>query len=236
MALDALDALPADAEKGTAVSKMFDKIAPRYDLMNRLMTAGLDQRWRVQALDAIALGPGDRLVDIACGTGDLSELARERGARVVGMDFAREMLRGADRRGIDAGFVQADVASLPLDDGSVTAITCGFALRNFVSLETAFDEMARVLEPGGRLAILEVDRPRFAPIRLGHTLYFDRIVPKLGALLSDEQAYAYLPQSTVYLPEADEMRAMLEKAGFEHVRKRSFLLGSAQLLLGERRA
>lgn len=232
----ALDALPAEAEKGTAVRSMFDKIAPRYDLMNRLMTAGLDQRWRVQALDAIALGPGDRLVDIACGTGDLSELARTRGAQVIGMDFAREMLRGADRRGIDAGFVQADVAALPLADGAVTAITCGFALRNFVSLGTAFEQMARVLEPGGRLAILEVDRPSFTPIRLGHALYFDRIVPKLGALLSDKQAYAYLPQSTVYLPEADEMRAMLEKAGFDRITKRSFLFGSAQLLVAERRA
>jgi len=232
----ALDALPADADKGTAVRSMFDKIAPRYDVMNRLMTAGLDQRWRVQALDAIAVGADDRLVDLACGTGDLSELARARGARVVGMDFAREMLRGATGRAIDAGFVQADVGALPLADAAVTAVTCGFALRNFVSLEAAFGEMARVLAPGGRLAILEVDRPRFAPVRFGHGLYFDRIVPKLGALLSDKQAYAYLPQSIAYLPEAAELRALLEKAGFGHLRKQGFLLGSAQLLTGERLA
>lgn len=230
----ALDALPADAEKGTAVRAMFDKIAPRYDVMNRLMTLGLDQRWRVQALDAIGVGSGDRLVDIACGTGDLSELARARGARVFGMDFAREMLRGAAGRAIDADFVQADVGALPLRDGAVSAITCGFALRNFVSLEVAFGEMSRVLEPGGRLAILEVDRPRFALARFGHAIYFDRIVPKLGALLSDRQAYAYLPQSTAYLPEPGELSALLEKAGFGHLRKRSFLLGSAQLLTGER--
>jgi demethylmenaquinone methyltransferase/2-methoxy-6-polyprenyl-1,4-benzoquinol methylase len=230
----ALDALPTDADKGTAVRTMFDKIAPRYDVMNRLMTLGLDQRWRVQALDAIGVGAQDRLVDLACGTGDLSELARARGARVFGMDFAREMLRGASKRSIDASFVQADVEALPVDDGAVTAITCGFALRNFVSLEAAFGEMARVLEPGGRLAILEVDRPHFALARLGHGIYFDRVVPKLGALLSDKQAYAYLPQSTAYLPEAAELRAMLEKAGFGHLRKRSFLLGSAQLLTGER--
>ena len=134
----ALEALPAQAEKGPAVRRMFDTIAPRYDLMNRLMTLGLDQAWRRTALDAIAIGPGDRVIDIACGTGDIAEQARARGARVCGMDCAREMLRGATGREIDAGFVQADVAALPLADGSVTAITCGFALRNFVALPDVF--------------------------------------------------------------------------------------------------
>lgn len=230
----ALSALPKTSEKSAAVRSMFNRIAPGYDRMNRLMTLGLDQRWRALALETIAVREGDRLLDIACGTGDLTEMARTRGAEVIGMDFAREMLRGAARRQIDALFVQADVAALPLSTSSMSAVTCGFALRNFVSLEVAFGEMARILEPGGRIAILEVDRPRSALVRSGHSLYFDRVVPKLGAWLSDKEAYAYLPQSTAYLPQPPELFAMLGKAGFTSVVKRSFLFGAAQLLVANR--
>ena len=213
---------------------MFDRIAPRYDRMNRLLTGGLDQRWRARALRAIEIGPGDTVVDLACGTGDLAELAAARGARVIGVDFAPAMLRGAARRRVPALLVQADAAHLPLPDASASALTCGFALRNFVSLPEIFDEVARVLAPAGRFAFLEVDRPRNASLRALHSLYFDRAVPRLGALLSDREAYAYLPQSTAYLPPEAELLAQLAKAGFEHLQKTPLLLGAAQILTGVR--
>jgi demethylmenaquinone methyltransferase/2-methoxy-6-polyprenyl-1,4-benzoquinol methylase len=215
---------------------MFDRIAPRYDRMNRLLTAGLDQRWRREALEAIAVGRTDRVVDVACGTGDLAELAGRRGARVLACDFARGMLDGAARRGVPAALVLADGARLPLADASADVVTCGFALRNFESLPPVLAEMARVLRPGGRLAILEVDRPESAVLRWGHGLYFDRVVPFVGGLLSDRAAYAYLPRSTVYLPPAPELRARLEAAGFADVERRRRGLGAAQILTARRAA
>jgi demethylmenaquinone methyltransferase/2-methoxy-6-polyprenyl-1,4-benzoquinol methylase len=213
---------------------MFDRIAPRYDVLNRALTGGLDQRWRRRALRMIGVGPGDTVLDVACGTGDLAEASRARGARVVGADFASQMLRGARRRGVDAGFVQADAARLPLADASIDVVTCGFALRNFVSLPDVMREMARVLAPGGRLALVEVDRPDAAIVRAGHSLYFDRVVPWIGGLVSDRAAYRYLPQSTAYLPPAAELLALLMKAGFEDVRKTRLLLGAAQILTARR--
>jgi demethylmenaquinone methyltransferase/2-methoxy-6-polyprenyl-1,4-benzoquinol methylase len=231
----ALDPLPPLEEKGVRVRAMFDRIAPRYDRLNRLLSAGLDQRWRREALDRIGVGQGDRVVDLACGTGDLAELSMERGAQVVGVDFALEMLCAARRRGIRAAFFQADAESLPLPDEWATVATCGFALRNFVSLPAIFGELARVLEPGGRVAFIEVDRPRPALIRAAHTLYFDRIVPLVGGLLSDRSAYAYLPKSTVYLPATAELLGLLEDAGFEQVEHRPLLLGAAQIVTGIRR-
>jgi len=213
---------------------MFDRIAPRYDRMNRLISLGLDQGWRRIALDLAGVGPGDRVLDLACGTGDLSEAARARGASVVGADFAREMLRGARARRIEAEFTCADAARLPIATASVDVVTCGFALRNFVSLPEVFGEIARILAPGGRIALIDVDRPKSRFVRLGHSFYFDRVVPWLGALLSDREAYRYLPESTAYLPPADELFAMLDKAGLQQVSKKSLLLGTAQILTGVR--
>jgi len=226
----AMSRLPTGQEKHRAVREMFDKIAPRYDLMNRLITLGLDQRWRRDALGRVGVGPGDRVIDLACGTGDLSEQAAARGARVMGIDFAGEMLRGARARGIDAAFVRADGAALPLADGCASVVTCGFALRNFVSLPEIFAELARVLDRGGRIALIEVDRPRSGIVRGAHSLYFDRLVPLLGGLLSDRQAYRYLPESTAYLPTAEELHAMLAKAGFGSIEKKGLMLGAAQIL------
>jgi demethylmenaquinone methyltransferase/2-methoxy-6-polyprenyl-1,4-benzoquinol methylase len=228
--------IPEPETKRRFVQSMFDRIAPRYDLMNRLLTFGLDQRWRRLALDAVAAGPGDLVVDLACGTGDLAELAARRGARVVGVDFAREMLRRAHSRRVAAALVRGDAQALPFADRAASALTCGFALRNFVSLAPVLAECARVLRPGGRLALLEVDRPRSRFVRAGHALYFDRIVPRIGALLSDRAAYRYLPESTSYLPPERDLLALIERAGFTAVRKRSLLLGAAQLLIAERKA
>jgi len=231
----ALDPLPPLDEKGARVRAMFDRIAPRYDRLNRLLSVGLDQRWRRDALERIRVGRGDRVVDLACGTGDLAELSAARGAHVVGVDFSFEMLAAAQRRGIQAAFFQADGEALPLPDEWATAVTCGFALRNFVSLPNVFREIARVLEPGGRVAFIEVDRPRPALIRAAHSLYFDRVVPLIGGLLSDRIAYSYLPKSTVYLPPTRELLALLEDAGFEQAEHRPLLLGAAQIVTGIRK-
>lgn len=227
-------ALPTGAAKRDAVQSMFDRIAPRYDALNRLLTGGLDQRWRRVALAAIAIGPDDRVLDLACGTGDLAEQAAARGARVVGLDFARGMLRGAQRRQIRARFAQGDAAALPLADASLDAVVCGFALRNFTALIPVFSELARVLAPGGRIALLDVDRPASRVVAAGHSFYFDRMVPRIGGWLSDRAAYAYLPRSTSYLPAEPALLAMLRDAGFIAVCKRRFLLGTAQLLTAVR--
>ena len=226
--------LPTGREKHVAVRNMFDRIAPRYDLLNRLCSLGLDQGWRRLALALIEVGPNDLLLDLACGTGDLCELARKRGARVLGVDFASEMLRRAAARDIDVDLANCDAQQLPIADASIDVVTCGFALRNFVSLELVFQEMARVLKPKGRIALLEVDRPDSALVRSVHSLYFDRFVPWLGGLLSDRDAYRYLPESTDYLPAPEEVVAMLEQVGFAQVEKRRLLFGAAQILTGVR--
>jgi len=228
--------LPTGGAKRELVREMFDRIAPRYDAMNRLFTGGLDQRWRRATLAAVDVGPGDRLVDLACGTGDLAEQAAQLGARVVGVDFAGEMLQHARRRGARADWVQADAAALPLADESASVVVCGFALRNFVSLPEVFAELARVLAPAGRIALVDVDRPSTSLVRVVHSLYFDRVVPWLGGLLSDRAAYRYLPDSTAYLPPAGQLLAWLREAGFEQVARRPLLLGTAQILTGARRS
>lgn len=227
-------ALPLPSEKRRHVRAMFDRIAPRYDALNRVLSLGLDRRWRRRALDAIAIGPGDRVLDLACGTGDLGELAAARGARVIGVDFARGMLAGAQARLPRLAFVQGDAAALPLPDASQTAAVCGFALRNFEALAPVFAELARVLAPGGRIALLDVDRPDAALLRAGHAIWMDGVVPRLGGWLSDRAAYAYLPQSRVYLPPAPAFAALLGASGFEAVAKRSLGLGAAQLWTARR--
>ena len=230
----ALGDLPIGEEKRVRVREMFDRIAPRYDALNRLMSLGLDQRWRRRSLDKIAVGPGDFVVDLACGTGDFCELVEARGARAVGVDFAREMLRQAQTRGLRFPKVQGDGEWLPFGTASVDVVTCGFALRNFVSLEGVLREIARIVRPGGRIALVDVDRPAFGPLRSAHSIYFDRIVPFVGGLLSDRSAYRYLPKSTAYLPPPDVIRTLLSGAGFLEIEREVLLLGSAQILTGVR--
>ena len=230
-----MDALPTDSDKQRFVERMFDGIAPRYDLMNRLMTFGLDRAWRREAVASLGVGEASVVVDLGCGTGDLCADTAAVGAHVIGVDLSAGMLVRAAGRLPACTFVRADAACLPLPDAGCDAAVSGFALRNFASVPGVLDEVARVIRPGGRLAILEVDVPRSAPMRAAFDLYFGRVVPAMGRLVSQGYAYEYLASSLVYLPTDEELTGMLERSGFEDVAKRSFVAGVAQLVTATRR-
>jgi demethylmenaquinone methyltransferase / 2-methoxy-6-polyprenyl-1,4-benzoquinol methylase len=207
-----------------AVRTMFDRIAPVYDPMNRLMTAGLDVRWRRLAAAAV-VRPGDRVLDAACGTGDFALADLDVGAReVVGIDFAPRMLERARRKSIEIDWIQADLLALPFPDESFDVATVGFGVRNLAELERGLRELRRVLRPGGRIAVLEITRPRGA-LRPFFSVWFERIVPLAGRLLPGGRAYGYLPASVRRFPPAEELAELLEHAGFENVRFR-LLAGS----------
>ncbi|MCB0957250.1 MAG: ubiquinone/menaquinone biosynthesis methyltransferase [Ilumatobacter sp.] len=210
---------------------MFDAIAPRYDLVNRVMTFRLDTRWRKRAIRLLALAPGSTVIDLAAGTGDLCVDLRTAGHHPLAFDLSYGML-AADRSGSPR--VQADILRLPLPDGSVDGATCGFALRNLADLGAFFAELARVVRPGGRIALLDVGIPHNPVIRFGNNIYFGKVVPKIGALLSDGAAYRYLPKSVSYLPPRDEMVAMLRAAGFRDAEHHQLSGGLTQLMVGTR--
>lgn len=223
--------LPADEDKPRVVEAMFDRIAPRYDLLNRALTFRMDVRWRRVAVDALGL-PGDaRVIDLACGTGDLCRTLGKAHLRPVGVDFSLGMLRAART---DAPLVRADALWLPFRTGSFDGLTCGFALRNFAALPGTFAECARVLRPGGRLALLDVAEPQSATARAVHAAWFRRVVPFVGGLVSDRDAYRYLPASTAYLPSVPEICDMLGDAGIVQVSRRMLGFGAAQLFTGTR--
>jgi demethylmenaquinone methyltransferase/2-methoxy-6-polyprenyl-1,4-benzoquinol methylase len=211
---------------------MFDTIAPRYDLVNRIMTFGLDRLWRRATVRALDLSAGSRVLDLACGTGDLSCDLAAAGHRPVGADLSLGMLRHART---DAPLVQSDAVDLPFPEQVLDGAVSGFALRNFVDLPPVFTELARVVRPGGRVALLDVAAPTNPLLRAGHALYFGRVVPRLGALLSDRDAYAYLPRSVAYLPPADRLTAMLAEAGFGAIRRQMLSGGITQLITATRR-
>ena len=223
--------LPTGEAKTRSVQAMFDVIAPRYDLVNRIMTFRMDVGWRRRAIAALGLPPGSTVVDLASGTGDLARELTDRGMVPVGVDLSFGMLAAAP---VPFPRVQGDGAALPFPAASVDGVTCGFALRNFTDLFGTFDELARVLRPGGRIALLEVAEPPNPVLRFGHGIYFGQVVPRVGALLSDGDAYRYLPRSVAYLPDADEMLAALERSGFTHVRRTLLSVGISQLITATR--
>lgn len=229
--IDATDALPEGAAKVAALRSMFDTIAPRYDLVNRIMTFGLDRWWRAVTVRSLSLGADQRVLDVACGTGDLCRDLQRAGYRPVGIDLSAGMLHHARTT---APLVQGDASRLPLPSGGIDGAVSGFALRNFAGLAPVFAELARVVRPGGRIALLDVARPEHPVLRAGHAVYFGRVVPLIGGLLSDAGAYRYLPRSVAYLPPVPELLEGLRAAGFVAVERRLLSGGITQLLTATR--
>jgi demethylmenaquinone methyltransferase / 2-methoxy-6-polyprenyl-1,4-benzoquinol methylase len=197
---------------------MFDRIARVYDLMNSVMTAGMHHRWRRRAADLAQVGPGSTALDVATGTGDLAiELAR-RGAEVTGMDFAPAMLELARAKAPGLTFEEGDALELHHPDGSFDAVTVGFGARNFSDLDRGLCEMTRVAKPGGRVVVLEITTPTKPPLSLFFRAWFDRVVPLLGRLAGDPDAYTYLPSSVRRFPGPEELAGRMAAAGLDDVR------------------
>ena len=223
--------LPQGDEKVRAVRSMFDAIAPRYDLVNRIMTFRMDVRWRTRTVRDLGLPEGSLVADLACGTGDFCRELQKQGLRPIGFDLSFGMLAAART---SAPLAEADALALPVPDGSLDGITCGFALRNLVELGGFFTELARTVRPGGRIALLEVAEHPNRFLRWGHSIYFGSIVPKVGGLLSDPSAYQYLPKSVAYLPEPGVMLQQLADAGFVQVERQLLSTGISQLITATR--
>ena len=226
-----MSGLPQGEDKARAVRGLFDTISGRYDLVNRVMTFGMDAGWRRRAVRELRLLGGALVVDLVCGTGDLCRELRSQGYRAIGFDFSHGMLSAAKTT---APLVEADILHLPLGEASVDGATCGFALRNVADLGDFFEEVGRVVRPGGRISLLDASSPDNPVLRAGHGVYFNRVVPMIGGALSDRSAYAYLPRSMAYLPPAAEMVSMLRGAGFLDAVRRQLTGGLTQLLLGTR--
>jgi demethylmenaquinone methyltransferase/2-methoxy-6-polyprenyl-1,4-benzoquinol methylase len=211
------------------VRAMFDRIAGVYDAMNSVMTAGMHHRWRRRAIDVARVGPGSRVLDVATGTGDLAIEAQSRGAVVVGSDFSEGMLAlarkkvdhprsGSRAAALEGGagsitFEQADALALPYEDDSFDAATVGFGARNFADLQQGLSEMARVVRPGGRVVVLEITTPTRPPLSTFFSLWFDRVVPLVGRVAGDADAYSYLPSSVKRFPAPEDLAATMERAG-----------------------
>jgi demethylmenaquinone methyltransferase/2-methoxy-6-polyprenyl-1,4-benzoquinol methylase len=200
------------------VQAMFDRIAGVYDVMNSVMTAGLHHRWRERAADLARVGPGSRALDVATGTGDLALALAARGAEVVGADFSDGMLERARAKAPGIRFEHADALALPYDDASFDAATVGFGARNLGDLGRGLSEMVRVVRPGGRVVILEITTPTRPPLSTFFSLWFDRVVPLLGKLAADSEAYEYLPRSVKRFPGPVALAGLLREAGLDDVR------------------
>jgi len=225
------DHLPEGDQKRQAVRSMFDTIAPRYDLVNRIMTFRMDVGLRRKTMRVADFPPASTVLDLAAGTGDFCIELEKGGHRAIGVDLSYGMLAAA-RTG--APLVQGDLLALPFPDGSVDGALCGYALRNLVELPAFFSELGRVIRPGGRIGLLDVSRPDSRFLRSGYDIYFNRVVPKIGAALSDAAAYDYLPRSLSYLPDREEMVRMLRRAGFDDAEHRQLQGGLSQLLSATR--
>jgi demethylmenaquinone methyltransferase / 2-methoxy-6-polyprenyl-1,4-benzoquinol methylase len=214
-----------------AVRRMFDRIAPVYDAMNRTMTAGLDRRWRRLTAEA-AVRPGDEVLDACCGTGDLAIAASRAGGNVTGLDFSPAMLARARRKAPGLEWIEGDLLALPFPDASFDSATVGFGVRNVEDLGRAIGELRRVLRPGGRLGVLEITRPRglLAPF---YRVWFDGVVPILGKLLPGGSAYTYLPASVRRFPGPQELAELIRSAGFRDLRVRLLAGGIVALHTAE---
>ena len=210
-----------------AVQRMFDRIAPVYDVMNRTMTAGLDRRWRRITAEGVVMS-GDDVLDACCGTGDLAIAGARSGGRVTGLDFSERMLERARRKAPELEWIRGDLLALPFADASFDAATVGFGVRNVDDLARALTELRRVLRPGGRLGILEITRPRgvLAPF---YRFWFDGVIPLLGKVLPGGSAYTYLPASVRRFPGPAELAEVIAAAGFRDVRVRLFAGGIVAL-------
>lgn len=224
--------LPERDEKAAWVRSMFDTIAPRYDLVNTVMTLGLDRLWRHRTVASLSLPKGALVLDLGCGTGALARVAERAGYRVVGADMSAGMLAGMRASAISS--VQCDAAVLPFPDGVFDGAISAYALRNITDLEACFEETARVVRPGGRIAILEVATPPRRLLHAAHALWFRRVVPKIGAALSDARAYRYLPESVVFLPDDAQLKRMMRAVGFSGVGRRLLQGGLSQLFFATR--
>ncbi|HEV7523873.1 MAG TPA: ubiquinone/menaquinone biosynthesis methyltransferase [Acidimicrobiia bacterium] len=224
--------LPDLDDKARVVEEMFDRIAPRYDALNRILTFRMDVAWRRRAVQALALSPPARVLDLACGTGDLCRTLASQGHEPVGADFSAGMLRAAHT---DAPLVRADALRLPFADATFDGVTCGFALRNFAALAPVVAECSRVLRTGGRVALLDVAEPDSPLVRAMHGIWFRRVVPFVGGIVSDRAAYRYLPASTAYLPPVPELLSLVVDAGIVDVSRRTLGFGAAQLITGTRK-
>lgn len=223
--------LPMGEEKERFVREMFDKISPGYDRLNRLLTFNLDQFWRRTTLSRLDLPRGARILDLACGTGDFVKLASSMGYNCIGTDFSMGMLMNS---GLSSGLVASDGKHLAFADSVFEGATCGFALRNFSDLTLVLSELSRVVMRGGKIGLLEVAQPTNPVLKFGHELYFNKIVPLVGGILSDSSAYRYLPASVSYLPQRHELCSMIQANGFTDAQHELLFSGAAQLFTARR--
>lgn len=232
-------------EKAERVRAMFDQIAPRYDLLNHVLSLNIDKRWRTRVTRELAKAlskPDARALDLCCGTGDLTMALRRAfpSADVVGLDFSRPMLVRADQKSTSdprVSLVQGDATSVPFPDGGFDAVTIAFGLRNLTSVEGGLSEIRRMLAPGGRAIILEFSRPVFPLLREAFGFYFHQILPRIGGIVSGSRgAYTYLPKSVEDFPDQKRLAGLMEEAGFSGVRYRNLSGGIAAMHVGDRGA